>query len=197
MHDIQQKLKAPKGQYNSFGKYKYRSCEDIVEAVKPLLPEHVSLSMSDEVINLGDRFYVKATASLLYDVNHLNFETGESTSVQGRLDAVGWAREPSQKKGMDESQITGTASSYARKYALNGLFAIDDAKDADTNEHRQQTNQATNNSDEYVFRSGKFEGKALSEIPRKDLESWHKFFTGKELKGAASEAFSAVSEYLK
>lgn len=115
--EIQQKLKVPKNQYNNFGKYKYRSCEDIVEAVKPLL-QGASLTLSDEIVLIGDRYYIKATATLE--------ENEKSWSKHG------WAREPENKKGMDESQITGAASSYARKYALNGLFAIDDEKDADT-----------------------------------------------------------------
>ena len=126
---IQQELKAPKGQYNSFGKYHYRSCEDIVESVKPLLAKHgVQLTLSDDIVMIGDRIYVKATATL-YD------EKGATET------ATAFAREPEQKKWMDESQITGTASSYARKYALNGLFLIDDTKDPDTDEYRnQQTN---------------------------------------------------------
>ena len=122
LSEIQQKLKAPKGQFNSFGKYKYRSCEDILESVKPLL-EDASLTLSDEIVMIGNRYYVKATAS---------FINGTIT------ECVAYAREPENKKGMDESQITGTASSYARKYALNGLFCIDDAKDADTDEHKHQ-----------------------------------------------------------
>lgn len=124
---IQAKLKAPKGQYNSFGKYHYRSCEDIVEALKPILAEHMaSVILSDEIVEIGGRFYVKATATL-----HAG---GESCN------ATAYAREDEDKKGMDGSQITGTASSYARKYALNGLFAIDDTKDADCG--IQQTAQA-------------------------------------------------------
>lgn len=120
MYAIQQKLKAPKGQFNSFGKYKYRSCEDIVEAVKPLLAEAgYHLILTDDIVMVGDRIYVKSTASVL-----------KGTEVLGSASA--FAREPLEKKGMDASQITGTASSYARKYALNGLFAIDDTKDADT-----------------------------------------------------------------
>jgi len=120
MKDIQAKLKAPKGQFNNFGKYKYRSCEDIVEAVKPLLAEAgYHLILSDDIIAVGDRVYVKATATVF-----------NGTDVLGT--ATAFAREPQDKKGMDASQITGTASSYARKYALNGLFAIDDTKDADT-----------------------------------------------------------------
>jgi len=126
MKDIQAELKAPKGQFNSFGKYKYRSCEDIVEAAKPVLFKHgCHLSLSDEMVQVGDRIYVKAIARVFKG----DISIGMSTA---------FARESLDKKGMDDSQITGTASSYARKYALNGLFAIDDTKDADTNEHRQQ-----------------------------------------------------------
>ena len=116
---IQADLKAPKGQFNNFGKYKYRNCEDIVEAVKPLLhKENVALLMSDEVVQIGSRIYVKATATILH---------GEAS-----ISVTAYAREAEDKKGMDDSQITGAASSYARKYALNGLFAIDDTKDADS-----------------------------------------------------------------
>ena len=122
--NIQQELKAPKGQYNSFGKYKYRSCEDILEAVKPLLGKNkAALTISDELIFVGDRYYIKATAALT------DAETSETISN------TAYARESLDKKGMDDSQITGTASSYARKYALNGLFCIDDTKDADTDEY--------------------------------------------------------------
>lgn len=125
---IQQELKAPKGQYNSFGKYKYRSCEDIVEAVKPLLAKNgCQLTLSDDMVEIGGRVYVKATATIT---------DGKETEV-----VTAFAREPDQKKGMDESQITGTASSYARKYALNGLLLIDDTKDPDTDEYHQQITQ--------------------------------------------------------
>lgn len=118
---IQQNLKAPKGQTNSFGKYKYRSCEDILEAVKPLLGT-ATLVISDEIVMLGDRFYVKATATL---------KDGKE-----EVSNTAYAREAQEKKGMDESQITGASSSYARKYALNGLFLIDDTKDADSMDNR-------------------------------------------------------------
>lgn len=115
---IQRDLKAPKGQYNSFGKYSYRSCEDILEAVKPLcVREGLLLTISDEVVQIGARYYVRATAAI---------SDGEKAISVSAL-----AREEDQKKGMDGSQITGAASSYARKYALNGLFCIDDTKDAD------------------------------------------------------------------
>lgn len=123
---IQSDLKAPKGQTNTFGKYKYRSCEDILEAVKPLLKEHgLTLHLLDEVVNIGTRFYVKATA-IISDGSE--GESGKFNAMQ----AVAYAREEEEKKGMDGAQITGAASSYARKYALNGLFCIDDTKDADT-----------------------------------------------------------------
>lgn len=125
LNKIQQQLKAPKGQFNSFGKYYYRNCEDILEAVKPLLSDKdCSLIISDEIIQLGDRYYVKATATL-----REWHEEGEDVFT-----ASAYAREALDKKGMDEAQITGAASSYARKYALNGLFCIDDTKDADSKE---------------------------------------------------------------
>lgn len=126
---IQTKLKAPKGQYNSFGKYSYRSAEDILEAVKPLNAEQgVLLTITDEIKEVGGRIYVVATATV---------SDGTDT-----LQVSAFAREPENKKGMDESQITGATSSYARKYALNGLYAIDDNKDADTDEHKQQQDNA-------------------------------------------------------
>lgn len=153
---IQNELKAPKGQYNKFGNYKYRSCEDILEALKPILKENrLSLVISDElvvfgnnnpivyaetyydkdlkrentktIVNCGERYYIKATATI-YDLD------SDKT-----LSNTAFAREEETKKGMDGSQITGTASSYARKYALNGLFNIDDTKDADTDEYQKQT----------------------------------------------------------
>ena len=126
---IQCELVATKGQYNNFGKYSYRSCEDILEAVKPLLDKYkVAIVIKDDIVLVGDRFYVKATATLI------DSETGES------VEASAFARESADKKGMDSSQVTGATSSYARKYALNGLFAIDDNKDADaTNTHGKET----------------------------------------------------------
>jgi hypothetical protein len=115
---IQAELKVPKEHENTFGKYKYRSAEDILEAVKPLCIKYEQLlTVSDDVVLIGERFYVKATAKIVGKV-------GKEAAVE----VNGWAREPESKKGSDESQITGAASSYARKYALNGLFAIDDTK---------------------------------------------------------------------
>ena len=130
--NIQAELKAPKNQVNSFGKYKYRSAEDIIEAVKPILFKYqTALLISDEVVQVADRVYVKATAMLID-------ETNEELPIK----VYGWAREEEVKKGMDAAQITGSASSYARKYALNGLFAIDDTKDADsTNEHKDEVGE--------------------------------------------------------
>ena len=118
---IQQELKAPKGQYNSFGKYKYRSCEDILEALKPLLKDTKTiLTINDEMQYIGERYYIKATAIL-----------SDTESIE-TISNSAYAREEETKKGMDGSQITGASSSYARKYALNGLFGIDDTKDSDT-----------------------------------------------------------------
>ena len=127
---IQVELKAPKSNYNSFGKYSYRSCEDILEGVKPLLDKYrVALTLNDEIVLIGDRFYVKATATL-YD--------GEQS-----LSATAYAREGDQQKGMSEAQLTGSTSSYARKYALNGLFSIDDVRDDDsTNTHGVSSNSS-------------------------------------------------------
>lgn len=125
--DIQHELKAPKSQHNSFGKYKYRSAEDILEAVKPLnAKQELLLTLTDEPVFIGDWHYIKATAAIT---------DGKETHA-----VTAYAREPESKKGMDHSQITGTASSYARKYALNGLYLIDDTKDADTDEYQQQNN---------------------------------------------------------
>lgn len=119
LQEVQTELKAPKSQYNSFAKYHYRSQEDILEAVKPLLAKRgLALTLNDEIVQFGTRVYVKATATLYGEMD-------KSFKVEA------YAREPEEKKGMDESQITGTASSYARKYALNGLFAIDDTEDSD------------------------------------------------------------------
>lgn len=138
---VQSQLKAPKNQRNNFGGYNYRNCEDILEAVKPLLKaEGLLLTITDEIVVLGDRFYVKATATL--------------TDGERSLSNQAFAREEATKKGMDGSQVTGAASSYARKYALNGLFAIDDTKDADT----------LNNGKEYTATS-KASNKAKATAP--------------------------------
>ncbi len=122
LSDIQCELKAPKSQFNKFGNYKYRSCEDILEAVKPICNKHeVVITVTDELVLIGDRYYVKATACII--------------SRSDEIFTTAFAREPESQKGMAEPQCTGSASSYARKYALNGLFAIDDTKDADTEDN--------------------------------------------------------------
>lgn len=124
---IQSELKAPKSQYNSFGKYNYRNCEDILEAVKPLCAKYKAVSvMGDEVIQIGERYYIKSTARLI------------DLESDGVVENTAYAREEAEKKGMDGSQVTGASSSYARKYALNGLFAIDDTKDSDTTNNEQK-----------------------------------------------------------
>lgn len=126
--EIQAELKAPKSQYNKFGGYNYRNCEDILEAVKPLCAKHEIVPLlSDEIVMIGDRFYIKATAKV--------------TDGKEEIATTAFARESKDKKGMDESQITGSASSYARKYALNGLFCIDDTKDADFMDNSQSGKQ--------------------------------------------------------
>ena len=126
---IQAELKAPKNQLNKFGNYNYRSCEDILEGVKPLLKKYGLMQrITDKVVQIGDRYYIEATVSV--------------TDGSNGADATAYAREPESKKGMDDSQVTGTASSYARKYALNGMWLIDDTKDADTDEHKNQVENA-------------------------------------------------------
>lgn len=178
---VQAELKAPKGQYNQFGKYDYRSAEDIIEAVKPLLKDNgLFLNMSDEVVLVGDRYYIKATVKVVDVV------TGESVQTSAL------AREAAQKKGMDESQVTGTASSYARKYALNGLFAIDDNRDADTDEYARQTSQnvagacSTQNAS---GNKGKPQGGGSDEIRRKAL---HGLSDAMKRAGLSKEEVSAI-----
>ena len=134
----QAESKAPKNQYKSFGKYNYRSCEDILEAAKPINKKHgLVLLLTDKPVCIGQRYYIEATARL-YDIESEQF-----------IEATASAREADTKKGMDDSQVTGTASSYARKYALNGLYNIDDTKDADTDAYKKQTTTNTTAAPEY------------------------------------------------
>ncbi len=151
---VQSELKAPKGQTNTFGKYKYRSCEDILESVKPLLKKHnATLVISDSLELIGERYYIKATA------------TFQDIETDGIIQNTAFARESAEKKGMDDSQVTGATSSYARKYALNGLFLIDDTKDADTDEYRnQQKTKEERKFDEKV------EKDKVSKISKKDQD---------------------------
>ena len=130
---VQTELKAPKNQHNKFGGFNYRSCEDILEAVKPhLKANNATLTVNDEIVQIGERYYVKATA-VFSDIDGVE-----------KIENTAYAREEEVKKGMDSSQVTGATSSYARKYALNGLFLIDDTKDADTDYHAEQRKKADN-----------------------------------------------------
>jgi methionyl-tRNA formyltransferase len=162
---IQTELKAPKGRKNTFGNYKYRSCEDILESVKPLLQKYnCTLMLNDSLVNIGDRYYVKATAQLK---DNDNDECTSTATVSA------YAREAESKKGMDESQITGTASSYARKYALNGLFLIDDTKDADTDEYKNETkNKSKHDTEEAEYEKKESEemNKIISKAQQKTIE---------------------------
>lgn len=165
--DIQAKLNAPKCQYNSFGKYNYRSCEDILVALKPLLAKHGLIqTISDSVQVHGDRFYIIA---------NVNVTDGENNISTNAL-----ARESLNKKGMDDSQITGTASSYARKYALNGMWLIDDSKDADTEEFRSQSTEKAqkeiiSKSKEYISEEQKEELEELLIKTKSDIKAFMQF----------------------
>lgn len=152
LQKIQSELKANKGQYNNFGGYAYRSCEDILEAAKPILAKYdAAITLSDDIVLIGDRYYVKATATL-------TVEKDKDTALT--FTTTAFAREAVARKGMDESQITGSASSYARKYALSGLFALDDTKDADTMDNSaktamQETQKPTPAADKLVIARAK------------------------------------------
>ena len=186
LSNIQNELKCNKNQYNKFGGYKYRSCEDILEAVKPLCKKFgTTLVISDTLENIGDRYYIKATA-ILYD----NEDSREE--IQFFISNTAYAREEESKKGMDGSQITGTASSYARKYALNGLFNIDDTKDADTDEFTKQTQQ-----DENDKKISKVQESALYELIKNNgVENDYVIATLKEL-GYNKLAEIKIKDYMK
>ena len=142
LSNIQQELKAPKNQYNSFGGYAYRSCEDILEAVKPLLKKYnCTLQLEDYLENIGERYYIRSIAKLI-DTEKPYVEDDEICAINCITNSA-YAREEENKKGMDGSQITGASSSYARKYALNGLFLIDDVKDSDTTNIGKQEDMST------------------------------------------------------
>lgn len=155
---IQNELKAPKNQYNKFGKYNYRSCEDILEAIKPLCLKYGAVVLIDDYVSqIGERFYVKAKASLI-DID-----------TQEEVYACAYARESENKKGMDSAQVTGATSSYARKYALNGLFCIDDTKDVDTQEYQEkkQTNNNQSKNINYYEQVGIEQATLLGEIDKR------------------------------
>lgn len=178
---IQTELKAPKGQRNNFGKYNYRSCEDILEALKPLLSKYETIiTLSDNIVQIGDRYYVQVTAKLT------DIKTGESVMT------TAFAREDESKKGMDSSQLTGATSSYARKYALNGLLAIDDTKDSDYlnngSNHQKRANTRQSRSimtldmaKDLEVSSGAYKGKTLWEVANDDLSvinEWYALASG-------------------
>lgn len=168
---IQAELVAPKGQYNNFGNYAYRSAEDILEALKPLLKKYdASIVLSDEIVQIGERYYVEATVTL--------YALGEAMGNKA------YAREDESKKGMDGAQITGTASSYARKYALNGLLAIDDNKDADTEAYHNQNNQGSSKQQKPVQKPAS-QQEAPAKAPAKSNGS--KTITGAQAKAIRTE----------
>lgn len=178
---IQQELKAPKGQFNSFGRYNYRSCEDILEAIKPLLKlKHCTLTISDELVYIGERYYIRAEAKLT-DVEDGSYYSNTA-----------YAREVESKSGMDGAQITGTASSYARKYALNGLFCIDDTKDADTDEHAKQTGAEPRGE-----KKASTNQIALVNNLVKDKEAMLKFYKVKKIEDLTMQQASEVISKLK
>lgn len=178
---VQSELKAPKGQTNSFGKYKYRSAEDIIESVKPLLAKYgLLMVIADDMVSMddGNRYYVKASVTVI------DVESGE------KIGSTAYAREEEVKKGMDSSQVTGAASSYARKYAMNGMFAIDDTKDADTDEYTSATRTMEISADskqhvEVFNRNGMIE-KINSMSPNEKQEIFNKYheLNGKIVKDA-------------
>ena len=175
--NVQRDLKAPKGQYNSFGKYKYRSAEDILEAVKPInVKNGILLTITDEPILIGEWHYIKASATVTDGVDNLT--------------VTAYARESETKKGQDLSQITGTASSYARKYALNGLYLIDDTKDADTDEYRNQGNKAP---------ASKSASQAEIGNLKKEIIAFSKLMTekGKDVKPEQVEQTLNITDYAK
>lgn len=189
---IQSELKAPKGNYNKFGKYSYRSCEDILEAVKPICKKYDSvLVISDKPILIGERYYIEATVTL--------------RTPRNIFEVKAYAREEDTKKGMDASQITGTASSYARKYALNGLFCIDDTKDADSNELKeQQENRAkkepAKNKEAQAELVGEFQVEHIIEMcdkHHKDVADMCKYFGVKEVKEMTMEQYQQLRKIFK
>lgn len=195
---IQIELKAPKNQFNKFGGYNYRNCEDILEAVKPLCAKNkATLIISDNIENIGDRFYVKATATL-YD----------NEKIEDTVSAVAFAREEENKKGMDGSQVTGSSSSYARKYALNGLFNIDDTKDADSYQGSDLNNSkpkektenkpaAEKNRTPLQTEIAELSKEAAKIIGSTVKEAYTSALTNLKIKGETEEEQTKIRDYLK
>lgn len=183
---IQTELKAPKNQINNFGGYNYRSCEDILEALKPLLEKtKTALIIADEPNLIGDRFYIKATATL------------KDCESEAEIKATAYAREPSEKKGMDFAQITGATSSYARKYALNGLFCIDDTKDSDaTNMHGNEPTQAKTQKKQFINNDEIAEISSLIETTSTDINNFLAFFKARSLNELDKNAYKQAKEML-
>lgn len=184
LHKIQKELKVGKGNRNEFGKYNYRNCSDILEAVKPLMPEGFYVTLTDDIVMVGDRYYVKATATLT-DGAGVSFST------------TAFARESFDKKGMDDSQITGATSSYARKYALNGLFAIDDTKDADgmdnTGHHTKTDAQAKQDAEDKAYIALCNENRKTIDAVTSALENYEKAIAHQD-QDSASSFLSVASE---
>lgn len=191
---VQVELKAPKNQYNGFGKYNYRNAEDILSAAKPLLAKyHDNLSLSNEPVVVGERYYIKATATF-------------TDKDKVKTIATGYAREPEHKKGMDDGQVTGAAASYANKYALDCLFLIDDTKDPDSNEYQRQINnsnlsqQPNNNRQQQTRRAPQQSQNAAGQAVTTSLENKYKTAVSKfaSLIGVSfAEANTTVSNVLK
>lgn len=175
----QSQLKAPKNQRNNFGKYNYRSNEDVLESLKPVLSEHkLIIHQTDEIVQAGDRYYIKAESAVL-----------DVLSDQ-KLTATAWAREPETKKGMDESQITGAASSYARKYSLNGLFGIDDNKDADSGQPPKTDTKPP---------KPKAKAAPKNQEPTQDeiYQKWASIYEDRSSKAKTIEQWTALGDWLK
>lgn len=189
LQTVQNRLKAPKNRENTFGGFRYRSCEDILEAVKPdLEASGLVLVIEDELVHIGERYYIKATASV-YDKQ----EPGTQVS------ATAYAREAESKKGMDDSQVTGTASSYARKYALNGLFLIDDTKDADTDEFQKQTarSQKSIRTDEKIDRGDLMRLRTKIKEANADLAAFCKAYGIKKIEDLPAGLYEEAMEKLE
>jgi len=184
LSEIQKMLKAPKSQYNAFGKYKYRNCEDILEAVKPLL-NGTTLTISDKIVQVGNRIYVESTATL--------------TDGERSYSVTGYAREAEDKKGMDDAQITGAASSYARKYALNGLFLIDDTKDADHNNTGDEPTKAPKTASTIAVISAAQHKMIEAEITNRgvDRDKFKLFFGLKHLTDMPARTFNEALEMVR